>query len=274
MGYLRHRTLTVSLILGTIALAVAPGDRTSGATISGTSLAETQSVSEISPVSTSEISPVRSPILAATNVSPEEIEGTWELRDAKRPDNQKYTGTLEIEAFRDTNNLYNLSWETSAGDYTGLGFLEGDRLLVGYGLNEEIYGAVLYKINGDGTLEGRWTYSQANGAVGTEKAIGGIRGKLEGEYRIDGTDPGQPDSTYNGLLRINKVKDIYQVSWIVEDQVLLGVGLRVDDWLIVGWGQGNNFAVMDYKIERDKVKGRSAMSGQENLGKEELRRKN
>ncbi len=270
MAYLRHQTLTVGLILGAIACLVAPSIRPTVATILG----DTQPVSAIQTSRNAIRYASRSPIISAQNVSPRAIEGTWELRDAKRPDNQKYTGTVEIEAFRDTNNLYHLSWETSAGDYTGLGFLEGDRLLVGYGLNEEIYGAVLYKINGDGTLEGRWTYSQAEGAVGTERAIGGIRGKLEGEYRVDGTDPGQPDSKYNGLLRINKVKNIYQVSWIVEDQVLLGVGLQVDDWLIVGWGEGSNFAVMDYKIERDKVKGRSAMSGQENLGKEELRRKN
>lgn len=268
MTYLRLQVLTFGLILGAIACLVPRS--TSGAVIGGESWGETQSWTQ----SWSEISPVQGPILSTRNVAPREIEGTWEIRDARTPDNKRYSGTVEIEVARDTNNLYNVSWATSAGDYTGLGFLEGDRLLVGYGLNEEIYGVVLYKINQDGTLEGRWTYSQAGGAVGTEKASGGIRRKLEGEYRIEGTDPGRPDSKYNGLLRINKVKNIYQVSWIVENQVLLGVGLQVDDWLIVGWGQGTNFAVMDYKIERDRVRGRSAMSGQENLGREELRRKN
>jgi hypothetical protein len=214
----------------------------------------------------------RSPILLARDVSPEELEGTWEITDGETPDDNDYEGTVEINAVRDTSNLYNLSWETSTGDYTGLGFLEGDRLLVGYGLNDDIYGVALYKINNNGTLEGRWSYSEADGAVGTEMALGGIRDRLEGDYKVEGTDPGNPDSTYNGLLRINKVDDVYQVSWNIEDQVLLGVGLRVDDWLIVGWGAGDSFAVMDYEIDGDKAKGRSAMSGEGDTGKEKLRR--
>lgn len=255
MRLMRSRTLAVSLMLGAIAV-VGAMQRTTGATLVG------QPQSSLFPTS----------ILSARDVSQEELEGTWEITDGETPDDNDYDGTVEISAVRDTSNLYNLDWETSRGDYTGLGFLEGDRLLIGYGLSDDIYGVALYKINKDGTLEGRWTYSEADGAVGTEMAIGGIRNRLEGDYKIDGTDPGQPESTYNGILRINQVDDTYQVSWTVGDQILLGVGLRVDDWLIVGWGAGDNFAVMDYEIDGDKVKGRSAMSGEADLGKEKLRR--
>lgn len=264
MRSMRNQTLGVSLILGVVTGLVAPMQQTTGATL----VSQPQSTLEFQ----TSIEPERSPILAARDVSQEDLEGTWEITDGETPDDKDYDGTVEFSAIRDTSNLYNVSWETSTGDYTGLGFLEGDRLLVGYGLSDDIYGVALYKIKKNGTLEGRWSYSEADGTVGTEMAIGGIRDRLEGDYKVEGTDPGNPDSTYNGLLRINKVDDIYQVSWSIEDQVVLGVGLRVDDWLIVGWGSGDSFAVMDYEIDGEKAKGRWAMSGEEDLGKEKLRR--
>ena len=269
MRYLHNRTLAVSLMLGIVTGLMAPMQRTTGATFLG----DSQPLNDMeTSIETSIETQGPSPILTARDVEQEDLEGTWEITDGETPDDNDYEGTVEISAIRDTSNLYNLFWETSAGDYTGLGFLEEDRLLVGYGLSDDIYGVALYEMKRNGTLQGRWTYSEADGAVGTEIARGGIRGRLEGDYKIEGTDPGDPDSSYNGLLRINKVDDIYQVSWTVEDQILLGIGLRVDDWLIVGWGPGDSFAVMDYEIDDDKAKGRSAMSGEADLGKEKLRR--
>ena len=206
------------------------------------------------------------------------IEGSWTITEAKTPNDDEYGGTLDISAAAgEAENLYELSWETSAGSYSGLGFLEGDRLLVGYGLTQQIYGVALYRINGDGTLDGKWTFSRGNGEVGTEKATGGNSNRVEGEYRVGGSDPGStdpedPDSSYNGSLTIRRVRDTYQVSWKVDNQIYLGVGLRTGDWLVVGWGPGDGFAVMDYRIDDNKANGRWAISGDADLGVEKLTR--
>lgn len=208
------------------------------------------------------------------------IEGSWTITEAKTPNEDEYSGTLDIAAAGEVENLYELSWETSTGSYSGLGFLEDDRLLVGYGLTQQIYGVALYRINGDGTLDGKWTFSRSNGEVGTEKAektTGDNSNRVEGEYRVGGNDPGStdpedPDSSYNGSLTIRKVRDTYQVSWKVDNQIYLGVGLRRGDWLVVGWGPGDGFAVMDYEIDNNKANGRWAISGDADLGVEKLTR--
>lgn len=200
---------------------------------------------------------------------PTTVAGKWSITEGETPNGREYTGTLDVQAIGSTGNLYKVSWNTSQGNYSGLGFYEEGRLLVGYGLEEGIHGVALYRIEDDGTLDGQWTLSTANGEVGTETARGGRGNRLEGEYQITSTDPGQ-DSSFTGSLRINELRDTYQVVWKVDDQTYRGVGLRSGDWLVVGWGPGDDFAVSEYEFDGNKATARWAVSGSGNLGVEKI----
>ncbi len=202
--------------------------------------------------------------------APDRLEGVWGITEARTPRGQAYTGNLDITAIGNTNNLYQVSWETSEGNYSGLGFYEEGRLLVGAGLDEDIYGVALYRIQDDGTLDGKWTLSNAQGEVGTELATGGRSGQLAGSYEIRSTDPGEEDSSFTGELTITESRDIYQVTWNVDDQTYRGIGLRVDDWLVVGWGTGANLAVLDYEFKGNEATARWARTGSRELGMEKI----
>lgn len=202
--------------------------------------------------------------------APDRLEGVWGIQEARTPRGQAYTGSLDITAIGNTDNLYQVSWETSEGNYSGLGFYEEGRLLVGAGLDEGIYGVALYRIQNDGTLDGKWTLSTANGEVGTELATGGRSGELAGSYQIQSTDPGEEDSAFGGELTITESRDIYQVTWNVDDQTYRGIGLRVDDWLVVGWGTSSNLAVLDYEFKGNEATARWARTGSRELGMEKI----
>jgi hypothetical protein len=201
---------------------------------------------------------------------PDRLEGVWRITEGRTPRGQSYTGSLDVVALGNTNNLYRVSWQTSEGNYSGLGFYEDGRLMVGAGLDEGIYGVALYRIQNDGTLDGKWTLSTAEGAVGTEIATGGRRGELPGNYQIRSTDPGAEDSTFGGELNIAQFRDTYQVTWNVDDQTYRGIGLRVNDWLVVGWGTGNDLAVMEYEFKGNQATARWARTGSRELGMEKI----
>lgn len=202
--------------------------------------------------------------------APDRLEGVWGITEARTPRGQSYTGSLEITAIGNTDNLYQVSWQTSQGNYSGLGFYEEGRLLVGAGLDEGIYGVALYRIQNDGTLDGKWTLSTAQGEVGTEFATGGRSGQLAGSYQVRSTDPGEPDSTFTSELTITESRDIYQVTWNVDDQTYRGIGLRVDDWLVVGWGTSPNLGVFDYGFRGNEGTARWARTGSRELGMERI----
>lgn len=210
------------------------------------------------------------PVLAQSR-SENEIEGTWKITEGKNVDGEKYTGTAEIEAKSSADNLYSFSWKTSEGEYSGLGFLEDGHLFIGWAPEGEVYGVLLYEIQSDGTLEGKWTYNSASdGEVGTETATGGRKDKIEGEYKISGKDIG---GEYNGRMNISRSGDTYQLSWTVDDKTYRGVGLRSGDWLVVGWGPNTeNFGVLDYKINGSKATGRWALPGRSQLGVDKITR--
>lgn len=200
---------------------------------------------------------------------PSTVEGRWRITEGTTPEGEDYTGTIEMEAIGDrADNLYQLSWNTSEGNYQGLGFYEDGRLLVGSGREDGIYGVALYRIEGDGTLAGKWSLSTAQGEVGTEIATGARSGDVAGEYRTESTDPGQAESSFTGRLTISRLEDTYRLVWRVDEDTYRGIGLRSGDWLIVGWGPGDDFAVAEYEFDGNEATGRTAVSGSVNAGEE------
>jgi hypothetical protein len=92
-----------------------------------------------------------------------------------------------------------------------------------------IAGVVTYKINQDGSLDGRWTHPDLMGKTGTEKASAG---KLPGVravhiYGPDGTE------ISSGSLTIAALGDVYSLTWSVSQRgkqsVFTGIGLVNDN---------------------------------------------
>ncbi len=164
---------------------------------------------------------------------------------------------------------YLVLWLTTAGSFTGLGFVRDGHLLTGWAVGA-MYWTMLYKINGDGTLDGEWvSSSMANlGAMGWDKVTDGVPGQLEGVYQRQGVLPGT-NNRYRTTLTIRTVGQTYHLFGSPRD-ALQGIGVRVNDWLIVSWGYSEAYGVMDYALEGDKIEGRWAIRSQGILARETL----
>jgi hypothetical protein len=78
-----------------------------------------------------------------------------------------------------------------------------------------IAGIVIYTINPDGSLEGRWTHPTLQGQIGTERAeraSDGTPGKMEGSYAVQvyNTD-GQ--KLFEGSLSVHRLGEAYTLTW-------------------------------------------------------------
>ncbi|MBA2113364.1 hypothetical protein [Bremerella alba] len=69
----------------------------------------------------------------------------------------KYTGEVVIKKF---NKGYQLTWVVNKTKYSGMGFVDEDRLNVAWAVkspNGVAIGVVSYKIKENGRLQGKWT---------------------------------------------------------------------------------------------------------------------
>lgn len=203
-------------------------------------------------------------MLAQANISQVKTSpaGTWTIASAKSTSGTPYSGTVQIHPM---GKIYTMSWLTTIGDYCGLAFVEDNYIFAGCAFDNN-YGVTLYKINPDGTLDGKWISASNPGAINSEQAVNGIPGQLEGTYKIKGM--GLKNDNYQGNLTIIQLDETYEVTWSVGSEYQ-GVGLRVNDWLIACWGLGNQFALA-YELQGYKAQGRWARFGKSPLGEEIL----
>lgn len=212
-------------------------------------------------------SPVTPSPATATVSNQPAIEGTWTIAEARTLEGTTYGGTVQFFKQRDR---YQVTWQTAAGIYSGVGLVRGNKLCAGW--SAQSFGVVFYQIGGDGTLNATWTVTGA--AVdqndGTEKAIGGTPGKIEGDYSIMGTNPGS-QNRYGGKLKITRTGDTYQLRWNVDDSVTTGVGIKVDDDLFVAWGDKEEpYGVVSYTFDGGRAKGVWTLGGASQTGTEDL----
>lgn len=95
-------------------------------------------------------------LLAALADAKRPLEGLYACKGTN-PDGGTYEGRVEIAKKGDG---YNLKWKVGESTYLGVALREGDVLSVAWGLpggGGTVVGVVAYKINADGTLNGRWT---------------------------------------------------------------------------------------------------------------------
>jgi hypothetical protein len=74
-------------------------------------------------------------------------------------------------------------------------------------------GVIIYRINQDGSLDGRWTHPELKGMTGTERATGGTPGKWEGVYDAEIYVGGQ-EAIFRGSLEIRPMGAAYTLNWV------------------------------------------------------------
>ena len=186
--------------------------------------------------------------------------GKWTIDLGQLPNGKTYSGTVNIARLTKT---YTLDWKTSAGDYSGVGLLVDGHLFAGYGIGTEGYGIVVYRPAGRNSMDGSWTASGMNGVTSTETILG-----RNGNFTVDGkTATGEP---YSGTLTLQQTGDTYQAQWTIGETVYNGIGFMSGDLLVIGYGFGQAFGVVDYQFNKDGAKGRWAMGGGETMGIENL----
>jgi hypothetical protein len=207
-------------------------------------------------------------LLAASPALAEGPAGIWNITQTRSPDGKKYEGVVNVKPVNEDVLL--LAWQTSAGEYGGLGFHKAGRLFAGYGPGTE-FGVAIYKIGKDGTLVGKVARPEAlESGIGTEEAAGGTKGKLEGTYTLTGTEPGGAGA-YTGRLTVEKVGQRFEVTWRKGDETVGGVGMRAGDHFVAAWGKGCGVVV--YELKDGNARGQWAMAGEQTgLGVENLKR--
>jgi hypothetical protein len=205
------------------------------------------------------------------------ILGEWQIMEAKNTQGQSYFGTVNIQALG--LSAYLLEWKTSAGDYNGLGLMQGTQLCVGWGVANVPFGVVVYKIESD-KLIGAWTATGQNGKVGIEVASrvrAGIDSEryIEGKYDVYGENP-ILEAAYEGTMTVTRNSDVdmYNLAWELDSTRYTGIGLRKGNYLYVGWCYNAAFGVIVYDMaQKNQAQGVWALPTTNATGIENIRKK-
>jgi hypothetical protein len=98
-----------------------------------------------------------------TTAAAQNLPGKYRV-SGKNADGSAYSGTAQIVATTETT--CRIAWTTGSTTSEGICMRNGNSFAAGYVLGDSI-GLVVYKILGDGTLEGLWTVADQPG-VGEE----------------------------------------------------------------------------------------------------------
>lgn len=105
-------------------------------------------------------------LLMAGSASAQSIGGMYNV-EGTNLDGSPYKGTAEITLTSDTTCV--IHWVTGGSTSDGICSRNDDAFAAGYVLGDAI-GIVVYKVQGDGTMQGLWTIAGKDGN-GTEKLI-------------------------------------------------------------------------------------------------------
>jgi hypothetical protein len=183
--------------------------------------------------------------------------GLWQIKGTN-PQKQVYTGTVAIK--KANAEVYTLDWSIKNGSkYGGLGMLRGNNFYVSWGQNIE-YGIVVYKIEANGNLDGKWVsksgYSTLTAEYATKKvASNSNTSSLIGTYQVKG---GSGNSSYAGTLTITAGSNAghFRFVWQIGNSTSNGVGFLNGNEIVVAWGYGEGYGVVHYVMQSsNKAKG-------------------
>ena len=102
-------------------------------------------------------------VVAGAAAQAQDVTGNY-LVNGTNLDGSSYTGEATITASSDYT--CEIVWQTGGSTSSGICMRDGNAFAAGYELGGKV-GLVIYLIQDDGTLDGRWTVAGVN-AVGTE----------------------------------------------------------------------------------------------------------
>jgi hypothetical protein len=180
----------------------------------------------------------------ATAVS-KDISGEYTTKGTNPDGRGTYEANLLVTK---RDDVYQFSWDSKGNKYDGVGVVTDDALAVAYadGTNGKGCGVVLYKINRDGSLDGKVGYWGVN-TMETERATRRSGSDLEGEYEISGKNP--EGKEYKGSLTVIKEGQGYVFQWNAGN-MFDGFGIRAGNKVAVGLG-GKQCAFLGYDIKPD-----------------------
>ena len=170
------------------------------------------------------------------------------------------------------DEVYQMSWKIGEESYDGVAVQSGNTIAAAYttGTDGKGCGAVVYKINSDNSLEGKWGEWGVNSS-GTEKAVP-VGDVVDGVGTMDVSGTNADGSAYKGKLTVTKgANDVYQFAWDTGTK-FIGTGVRMDRYLAAGSG-AKQCGFVIYEIKGDTLEGKWGVPGSTALGTEKATKK-
>jgi hypothetical protein len=250
-----------ALVIVAAAAAVSVGCNFSVGTNTGTNTVSNTNTSTNTAANTA-------PANTAAPSAPKNIAGSYKANGTNPDNGTPYDAELTVTQ---RDDVYQFSWKSAGSDYDGVGVQSGNAVAVAYttGKNGEGCGVVLYKVNPDGSMEGKVGYWGEN-KMETEKAVRKSGTDVEGEYEISGKNPDGQE--YKGTLKVKKDGLGYDFLWSAPD-TLQGFGIKAGDMIAVGFG-GKQCAFVGYDVKSDgTLDGTWGGRGVKKLGTEVAKKK-
>jgi hypothetical protein len=172
-------------------------------------------------------------VLAPLAAMADELVGQYAAMGAT-PDGKQYKAAVQIAML---GQIHAILWKLEDGAvYEGIGLRSDDVLGSAYAEPGRKFGLIVYKING-GTLDGTWiTSGDVKSELGREKIEGSSN--LNGEYKITLGQNRDGLTNYNGTVLLQPTGDTYIWVRTVGTKKTIGVGVRLNDVLVVAVGDG------------------------------------
>lgn len=197
-----------------------------------------------------------------------DLSGTYTV-NGTGADGKTYQGEVVVTK---RDEVYQMSWKIGEESYDGVAVQSGNTLAAAYttGTDGKGCGTVVYKINDDNSLDGKWGEWGVNSS-GTEKAVpaGSV---TDGVGTMDVTGTNADGSAYKGKLTVTKgANDVYQFAWDTGTK-FIGTGVRMDRYLAAGSG-AKQCGFVIYEIKGDTLEGKWGVPGSTDLGTEKATKK-
>ncbi len=192
-------------------------------------------------------------VLSVPALAQDDVDGKWRIKEG-RYEGSTYEGTVDIKSEAGITKLY---WNTAGAEFWGFGQVENSKLYAAWS-HAESFGYVFYTIYSDSSLAGSWALSSAPESRGTEHLSGGSISAKSTTWRVSGLNPASSgyQSAYTGTMEMARVGDAYHIVWHVGENTYYGVGLKVENKLIVGWGAASDvFGAVCYTIKNNGLRG-------------------
>lgn len=206
---------------------------------------ETTSTQSNTPTTSPSTAPTSAPKVETAQAAVKDIAGNYEVSGTNVDGQGAYNGKLLVTQ---RDEVYQFSWTVGTSEYDGVGVQTDDTVAVSYtnGINGKGCGVVLYKINADGSLDGKAGYWGVNSSE-NEKATRTSGTDLAGDYEVVGTDTSGKE--YKTKLTIAPSGPGFTFKWAGATP-LQGLGIRQDNMVAAGFG-GKQCAFVAYDIKPD-----------------------